>query len=190
MNRRINLLCCLVLLLIVGLTFLGCNNSILEYRDYTIQNSINPEYKTLTVTEGIAHFYCDYPANGMVPSVQTGDSATIVIFDGQYASMRILVMIDNGNRPSYRDRLPRDENGTAYYQTILEGKPAITNGNQGWQTKYTYKYKDSPAPSYCTARFFDHNGMVWEIKVDSTNKEPGIEVSEFEHLLDTFKILG
>lgn len=168
--------------------------------------------KHFVLREGIAHFSLDYPP---AYSVETFGSSPRD-FDLRIARRRIgsnisdilfsiLVQKPNSREPdakaSLEFHLEETESAMKYINDfkLLKRSPAVVAGIPGEQIIYSHlaylNFDDAdPSKAFLTTLvkreiFFDYNGLIWNIRISSGLEKSDEVGADFEHILQTFKLL-
>ena len=166
-------------------------------------------YKKLVLREGIAHFSFEYPSTYDEPTVSPTGRFTSVVSgrkltgaNGNDPVLDIYVTEGGDLRPDAKTSLEKALNR---YETeifkdfkLIERSSITVLGVRTEQIVYTYSGgypgtgisdRGIPAPFMGREVFFDYNGMVWNITISSLLEESETARADFEHILQTFKIL-
>jgi hypothetical protein len=172
---------------------ISCNNS--EYREYSFNRG--------------AKFSFEYPTHYKIFSIHTyiksESTGGLYFIDKLPSKGRPEGFIDIGledPNTHYSDA----EGAVEYTQgsinadfsaNIIERSSIIILGRQAELIVYSHKsiiMPEAPPASYNVTKitrevFFDHSGAIWRIIIDSDEERSDQAKSDFEHILQTFKIL-
>jgi hypothetical protein len=188
----------LVVLLIGLVTLTGCSSNAFE---------------TFTLEEGIGHFTFEYPERYEVEKVETRSDLgyTHVILSGSvsnpekggidYTFIGVFIEETSAYFPSaevtLETSLAEASQHLPDYQ-LLEQSTLSVAGVEGQQIVYYYDrgvyYPEEPVqepiPTVMRKVYFDHSGLIWSISIRSNQAAAETAQADFEHLLETFQILG
>lgn len=174
-------------------------------------------YKRFILREGDAHFSFDYPRNyeELVNDVVAGWATVSFdrelveedwIIEDSYFSVDVYEAGRIGN-PDAEAALESDITRIAtheYYSDfeILDRSSVSIAGVQGEQCVFSYCYREAipdvddegpflklPVIMIVRCVYFDYNGFIWEIWLQSTEGFAEEDKAHFEHILETFTIL-
>ena len=133
----------------------------------------------------------------LVPSSK--DSVRTVSADYVPATIQISVSDRSGEDPDWRLasgfvrgfielKKRRD-----YFQ-LLERRPVTISGVEGELSAFVEEWvvlaaRDTPKLRYVRWAYFDYDGLVWEIEAEAEEELAEQVRVDFEHVLETFKIL-
>jgi hypothetical protein len=179
----------------------GCDSSMEGYRTFTFDK--------------VAHFSFEYPAHYRKYSAHaTVEDRTISIWfhdkvppkGSTYGYIHIFV---EGASDSYPDAAAALEHTLSGFvepgpydeeepQRLLERSSLTIAGIPAELIVYSYGYDriwgESPGSVAILIRiarevYFDHNGLIWNIVIESDEDRADVAEGDFEHLLETFQIL-
>ena len=167
----------------------------------------NEEYRLFTFKRGV-HFSFAYPSSYYVDSIYTYVKAKSVggidlidktshggIPDG-YGGIGVA---EAGNKylPSAKEVIEEKASSSSVIE-ILERSPIEVDGISADMLVYSHKTGTivEKSPEYYNVLrisrivCFDHNGLVWEVDIDSFDFKADQAKVDFDHMLQTFKILN
>ena len=176
-------------------------------KPYTIYAPADSEYKTITVTKGIARFSFEYPSNYDLANVEvrTDLDYTDVVFSGpileeedDFTFLDVSVMGYRTSISSVEDRiegyLSRVSNMTDF--RLLERSSVSVASAAGEQVVFFYNRIRPPSssvrePAHEITRsvFFECHKLLWEISMRSNLITSEADKADFKHILQTFKML-
>jgi hypothetical protein len=178
----------------------GCNNS--EYRTFTFKRGVN--------------FTFEYPSHYKINSIYSyveGKSAGGVIFfdklsskDSIYGFIDVSIRDASEKFPNAKTAIEQIVLGERDKDTlvvgeldedILERTTININGISGELLVYSHKvglierlpYESSKIIRINRTLYFDHSGLLWSIIIESDEDKAEQAKADFEHILQTFKIL-
>jgi hypothetical protein len=196
--RRGLLLILLLALLVV--TLLGCNNA--EYRTFTFEKGVNLTFE-----------YPSHYRRDLIYSYVEGKSAGRITFLDRlsskvsiYGFIWVTIRDPSGVYPYAKTAIEQIASGEYDIYTsgpgelnrdILERSTIIINGIPAELIVYSHKvgfierlpYESSKIIRINRTVYFDHNGLLWSIAIESDEDKAEQARADFEHLLQTFKIL-
>jgi hypothetical protein len=189
----------LIVMLVVMLNLTGCS-------DY---------YKKMSVTDGIAHFSFEYPSN-YKPEFQYLDDAPyertrvglFTINEESWVNVHeagITVAIEKTGK-RYSNSTDALEAEIKWWTSrgykdflLLERSKVIFAGVQSEQIVYSYTYMHIEdvqinmhvvkTPTIVRIIFFDYHEQIWFISVEAHGSYANQSKADFDHILQTFKIL-
>ena len=191
-----------ILALLSAMFFLaGC-------KGYKITGNNNDEFKNLYVTRGLGKFTFEYNAKYKVNNVSIRDTETGVFLFGPEAA-------NNPDITILSISAAKLDNGESDYKSALEHSLALNaaeqrdfkiitrfsvtiNGESGEEVEYSYimdrPYEDKikglqPVPSITIKLMFAHNNLLWWLQADSLDSEADSTNADFDHIVQTFKLL-
>lgn len=177
-------------------------------------SSINRGYKTFTLHRGIGHFSFEYPMRFRVAKKEIRNDEElkythIIIlgpsFEDKQELTEISIFVQNVSEyyPDAIASLNRAISsilpGMTHNFTVIDIFPVTVAGIQGeqfvaWMDDF-HSYGHTPLSGGELIRYimrtvyFDNNGIIWNITMDSHISRAEAEGADFEHILQTFKVL-
>ena len=197
-NERIK---SIINILVLGcLFFIGCQNV-----------DVN-SYKTFTLTDGNVHFSLEYRAYYKIkevhPSFDTGTpSDAFMDFTlispkikqtKDYTYIKVLVEKPGRLIPDAKSQTERAENNASSwanyklldkYMTTIDGIEAYRLDYQNQNIVPTLAGTGKPAIGVYRELHFDAKGFVWMIQMSSDSSTADADKADFEHVIQTFKVL-
>jgi len=178
----------------------------------TLPGCLSP-YRTFSYTQGVAHFKFEYPRDLEKVDVSRTDKYSGVYFtreivkDGWF-DMDLYILVDKAPELDARSRLEKDITRleeALKVSKVLERSPVVISGISGELVVSTYDlyshripwpdpvFKGAPqGPELIEISrevYFDNNGFAWYIRMTSTEEVAEEAKADFEHVINTFKIL-
>jgi hypothetical protein len=190
---------CIAILLLLSMIISGCDNG-----------DVN-SYKTFVLNEGSVHFLFEYRTyyeiDNLKPAEATGDlMQQSMFFDlispeikgiNDYTYIHVVVGKPDELTPDAKSAIERAErNAASWADYKLLNKCEITvDGVQAYRIDYQNR-NIVPAIAGGEPRIevirevrFDAKGYVWMIQIRSDSSTAEADKADFEHILQTFKIL-
>jgi hypothetical protein len=168
------------------------------------------DYKSLVIKKGIVHFSFEYSRHfSLVKDIS--ETYTHLMFDGPYYKYpRSRTRIDISVYRAGDGILANKETLIQERLRIVSAFPDYTllarlgvgvAGVEGEQITYFYIDSmptpgqaghipgDVPRPTISRNVYFEHQGLIWEIQMESNESNAEADKADFEHLLQTFEIL-
>jgi hypothetical protein len=194
-SRNKNVSCLFLVLIIIPLLVIqGCSS-------YTIAD-MGSGYNAFTWKSGPNQYSFEIKSNYKVISKNLSDTASDVFFINPEATNNKIVtqiMVSNSKleagENSYSEAMDRSLSHLNEPEfRILERFPVNVLGNPGEEVIYSYKriFEDSriaPVPSISRELMFTRDQRLWWFSIDSPESSDESAKSDFEHLIQTFKIL-
>ncbi len=174
-------------------------------------------YKVFSNTEGSIHFQFEYRADMRIDLRSHADNRFFVGFRrygiSGWPDKDMIVDIDRYPNRLYLDIYNASElldnlvaRTMKYYQVaqVLERSPITIGGIKGEIVTYSLDLRSGPPPLDAPPKgepqtptlvmitrliTFDHDGFIWMIKMSAYEKVAEEAKSDFEHVIQTFKIL-
>jgi len=183
----------LLILLLTSLMLIlpGCNNS--EYRTFTFKRGVNFTFE----------YPSHYKMNSMRSYVEGKGAAGVTFFDKLSSKDSIygfiFVTIEDASEkyPNAKTAIEQIASNELK-KDILERSTVIINGIPGELIVYSHKlgvieerlpYESSKIIRINRTVYFDHSGLIWGIEIESDEDKAEQAKADFEHLLETFRIL-
>jgi hypothetical protein len=197
-NKRICLI--LYILMLNCLFFNSCQNM-----------DVN-SYKTFTLTDGNVHFSLEYRSYYKIkevhPSFDTGNASdTFLDFTlispkikqtKDYTRIKVLADKPDHLIPDAKSNVERAENNASSwanyklydkYETTIDGIPAYRLDYQNQNIIPAIAGTGGPAIEVYRELYFDAKGLVWMIQMSSDSSTAEADKADFEHIIQTFKVL-
>ncbi len=169
----------------------------------------NEEYTKVTVNKSEARFSFEYPVGYEDPfhSLQETDQDNMVQLYHPEDRLRgvadkiLSIVFEPGGKEfpnaeaKLEDLLEGREHPDPYYDNkfqLLERSSTEVSGTQGEYIVYSFVPRGGNlglGPVVSREVYFDHDGLIWEIDLTSKEGIADTVKGEFEHVLQTFKIL-
>jgi hypothetical protein len=195
-----NSLFCALLILLLSLVLPGCQN-----RDVN-------SYKTFTLNEGAVHFSLEYRTyykiDSLKPAEATGDLMQQSMFFtlispkikgvNDYTYIHVVVDKPDEITPDAKSATERAErNASSWadyklldkYETTVDGVLAYRLDYQNRNIVPAIAGVSGPSIEVIREVAFDAKGYVWMIQIRSVSSTAEADKADFEHILQTFKIL-
>jgi len=188
----------LVMLIASNIAATGCS--------YDITRSSN-DYKIFTMKEGVAKFTFEYLDKYELGSVNKNQTGTDVFLHGPYVGeapdftgVFISVSKPEAGQIGYRyylEDLIRIDSGQSEFK-ILERFPVVIDGKSGEEVSFYYmNYRLNeqlirgipPAPFIVRRVMFWHDNLLWWLETRGLESSAESDKADFEHIINTFKIL-
>ena len=202
--KRVYLALFIALVLTLVSATLGCDSSMEGYRAFTFNE--------------VAHFSFEYPAHykktsagaevedkiihiGLrdeVPSEGSNAGFIGIKVEGAGITYPDATVALEHTLSIFVDSEPYDEDAEQAPGRLLERSTLTVAGIPAELIVYSYGYdyvRDSPSDPWVLllriARevYFDYNGLIWNIVIESDEDRAEVAKADFEHLLETFQIL-
>ncbi len=191
---------CVSFLLLINMIFSSCADT-----------NVN-SYKTFVLNEGTVHFSLEYRTYYRVDRVKPGDDTGLVSKDtmdfelispkikqtNDYTRIEVIVEKPNTLLPDAKSAIERAErNASSWADYKLLDKYELTiDGVQAYRIDYQNiniipaiaGVPGKPISVYREVHF-DAKGFVWMIQMRSDSSTAEADKADFEHILQTFKIL-
>lgn len=162
-------------------------------------------YETFTLKKGVGHYTFEYPSGYTIDIVEVRDDLAYSNIDlsstkyGWFVSMGVLVATDTGEPPTPSELLERDISrvrGDPDFQ-LLERSTVVIAGMEAEQATYSYQQIQRPVPDKPTTYvpvvqrhiYFSQAGRLWFLSAQVPQAVSDVGMVDFEHVVQTFKIL-
>ena len=179
--------------------------SITACGSYKITN-VDNHYNLITIKQSVGKFSFEYSNNYKVTKVEIKSTYTDLNLDGPEVGenqdipfISIFTQKLNDGEYGYENDLKEELNSaknTTDYQ-ILEQFPVSLLGESGEEVAYYYMWKpplgftnDKPKPMVVRFLMFTHNNLLWRLEVNSVQSYSDSAKADFNHVVQTFKILN
>jgi hypothetical protein len=176
-------------ILVALLVFVGCTD-VSSYQSYAIM-------------KGIAHFSFEYRAYLRVKEVRSLDNMSYITLVGPLLTTTDMPIVQITAWVQTQDfNADIFLNNTLIYEPripdyrLLEQSDLIIDSVPAKQIAFTERSivpvsnESGAVPMEVYRRvYFDHNGLVWEISIESISAAAEADKADFEHILQTFKFL-
>jgi len=190
----------ILLIYILSISIFGCSK-------YEI-NRANNGYKIFTLKKGMGKCSFEYNHQYRVMIVETTESYNGISLSGPEISPGIDMSSlqischkqnegDQGYLNSLEDRLKWERNISMDF-AILERFPVNISGESGEEVAYNYLWKRPNSPEaksgdpqqiYSRIVMFVHNNNIWTVGIGSGVEYVETVKKDFEHIIQTFKLL-
>jgi len=206
----------LLSVLLVGISLVSsCKPVSEEIRQFTVENELchfTFEYPSYYKTEGpntdldyirpYTHVYLYAPREPIEIIVPSGDDHVETV-KSSYVPATIFIHVfvpvtRDGRTWSAKDYAENDVQGNRnwdYFQ-VFEHSTRVVSGMECEFVYYQSDWiglfppSDEPKVEYYKVIYFDYDGLVWSVEASSRMDKNHRVMQDFEHILDTFKILN
>ncbi len=199
-NARLRQYLLLILIISVALAAVSCSNS------YAVTR-VNDTHNLLTVKQGIAKYSLEFSINYEVVSVDIRKTYTSITLDGPEVGenhdhtfisiyARILGDGESGYQSIQEEFLNMENNQPDF--RILERFPVTIAGESGEELAYYYFWRppvnlelqgEQPKPVIVRRSIFTHDNLFYRIQLNSIESYADTDKVDFEHVVQTFKII-
>ena len=173
-------------------------------------------YTRFTLREGDAHFSFEYPESYEKIAIDLHSGYAMVwfirslveedwIIEDSYFRVQVYEAGQLGNpdaEAALESEITRIATSELYRHFEIRDRSSVSiAGVKGKQAIFTYYYPEAPLPldegpflklpAFLIVRcaYFDYNGFIWEIWLQSTEGLAKEDKAHFEHIIETFTIL-
>jgi hypothetical protein len=168
-------------------------------------DSSSTGYKTFSLEKGIGHFSFEYPARYKVEitEVRTDLQYTHVTFSSPFSKelrdstfITVFVAPPDDASPNSEALLEKSLASAEVLDDFrfVERFSLTVAGVQGQEVVYSYgrlvsNYENVRIPEFMREVYFDRGGLIWSVSMRSNQSMAEADEADFEHVLQTFKIL-
>jgi hypothetical protein len=166
----------------------------------------NPDFKTFTMKDGLGNFTFEYTSLYQVKESYTQKDISAVTLIGpyiqevkNYTTIKVLISPPSELIPGAESRIKRAErNASSFPDYMLIGKTELVIDNiQAYRIDYMERNLQpidrglsKPPIEVFREVYFDTKGLRWMLQMRSDSSTADADKPDFEHVLQSFKILN